>query len=41
MPLNLSCIGHLLLGMAPTLKSGVFPSETSLEKTQFLFASGF
>lgn len=35
-------VGHLLLGMGSTLKSVFFsPSETPLEKTNFLFASGY
>ena len=39
------CVRHLLLGsmatMVPTLKSGLLPSETSLNKTNFSFASGY
>ena len=33
MLLSSFCVGHLLLGMGPTLKGVYLPSETSLEKT--------
>lgn len=36
MPLGSFPVGHLLLGMGPTLKSGCFPSEIPLEKTVFV-----
>ena len=41
MPLSLLSIGHLLLGMPPTLKSSLFPPQTLLQEPKFLFASGF
>lgn len=30
-----------MTSMSPNLKSGLFPSETPLEKTNFLFTSGY
>lgn len=41
MPLSSFSVDHLLLDTQPTLESRWFSSETPLEETEFLFASGY
>lgn len=38
---ELFSVAHLLLGLKPTLKSSLFPSEALLEKKNLSFASGY